>query len=308
MSIYPDFKVLIWLTNESSNCKKQVVGCKMNLDLFSLELTKSQFDKISRIVYERSGIVLKTGKEMLVKNRILKRLRALEIKSFEEYLNFISQERNKQELLIMIDFLTTNKTDFFREKPHFEYLSEKILPVIRQSKQKIRIWSAGCSSGEEPYSIAITLSEEIPDVSNWDARILATDISARMIEIGKQGIYGETIKDNLPAHLLNKYFTKVRENDKWNYKVKDKLRALVRFATLNLLENWPFRGSFDVIFCRNVMIYFDKKTQEKLVNRFWQLLQPGGYLFIGHSESLTGCRQPFKYIKPAIYKKVVDAN
>jgi len=169
--------------------------------------------------------------------------------------------------------------------------------------KRIRIWSAGCSSGEEPFSIAILLRDRLPDVESRDVKILATDICSEVLDKAKRAVYTEEEVQDLPSFFLRKYFTPVVEDGVKAYKVRDEVRAMVRFARLNLKDEWPMRGPFDIIFCRNVMIYFDQSTRQELVNRFWDMLKPGGYLFIGHSESLASLSHEFKYVQPAVYVK-----
>ncbi len=271
----------------------------MSVDFLSLELSEAQFEKISRVVYRLCGINLRHGKEELVKARLTKRLRALKLGSFEEYMKYLERDRSGQELAIMIDTLTTNKTSFFRESQHFEYLRQRVLPGL--TSDRIRFWSAGCSSGEEPFSLAIVLREALPEVDQRDVRILATDISEDMLETARAAVYEEEKLGDVPAQLLQKYFTRVSHKPVRKYRVKDEVRGLVRLAKLNLIESWPIRGPFDAIFCRNVMIYFDQPTRERLVQRFWELLRPGGHLFVGHSESLRASQHQFAYVQPAVY-------
>jgi chemotaxis protein methyltransferase CheR len=239
----------------------------------------------------------------LVKGRLLKRLHALGLDSFDDYLAYVEGDTSGQELATMIDVLTTNKTSFFREPQHFTYLRQRLIPQLQQLRRPIRFWSAGCSSGEEPYSLAIVLREALPDIDQRDVRILATDISTRILAVARQAVYEQEKLSEIPAPLLYKYFTLVRCEPIPAYRLKETVRALVRLARLNLMQQWPMRGPFDVIFCRNVMIYFDRQTQEWLVQRFWELLRPGGHLFIGHSESLSSVVHSFRYVQPAIYVK-----
>jgi chemotaxis protein methyltransferase CheR len=276
----------------------------LSIDYYSLKLSSKQFDKISKLVYQISGIDLHEGKEELVKARLLKRLRHLKISNFDHYLKYMVNDKSGVEVGAMVDVLTTNKTHFFRESEHLEFLRDEIVPEL--SGGPIRIWSAGCSSGEEPYSIAITLCEAIRDSEKRDIRILATDISDRMMEKARQGIYDEETLKPLPPMFKHKYFKNVetRIGHSHRYQVCSRLQSMVSFAKLNLMEEWPMRGLFDAIFCRNVMIYFDKPTQEKLVKRFWSMLREGGYLLVGHSESLTFMAHDYRYLKPAVYQKV----
>lgn len=268
------------------------------MDLMSVELTEKQFRKVSRLVYRLCGINLKDGKQALVRARLMKRLRALQLPSFDAYLKYVEGDSGPQELSFLIDVITTNKTSFFREPEHFNYLRDKILLRLKSRRQ--RFWTAACSSGEEPFSLGILLREHTPDIDLKDVKILATDISTRMLEKARTAIYREEELRDIPPTLLQKYFIKVHGPA---YQVKDNLRAMVRLARLNLMDPWPMKGPFDVIFCRNVMIYFDKPTQETLINRFWDFLEPGGYLFVGHSEGLSAISHKFRYVRPAVYRK-----
>jgi len=275
----------------------------MFAEIASLELSEAQFQKISQTVYQLSGIHLTQGKEGLIKTRLTKRLRALGLASFSQYLRYVEEDKSGQELALMIEALTTNKTSFFREPQHFDFLRKEVIPELRGAGPRIRLWSAGCSSGEEPFSIAIVLREDIPDIDRRDVRILATDISAKMLAAARQALYSEQALTDVPPRLLQKYFLCVQTMPTRTYRASDDIRAMVRPGRLNLMGPWPMKGPFDAIFCRNVMIYFDKATQQELVHRFWEFLKPGGYLFIGHSESLTDQAHKFHYVQPAIYRK-----
>jgi chemotaxis protein methyltransferase CheR len=257
-------------------------------------------------MYTTSGVNLHLGKEELVKARLARRLRALSLSSFDDYIKFVQEDKSGREMIAMIDSLTTNKTSFFREAQHFDYLQEDVLPVLTRKVEhggKLRFWSAGCSTGEEPYTLGMVLSENVPNVSAHDVRILATDISVRVLERAKNATYSEDTLVDVPRHLVTKYFDAKKTDTNRMFTVKEKVSSLVRFARLNLMENWPMTGPFDAIFCRNVMIYFDKPTQQALINRFWELLEPGGLLFVGHSESLTATAHRFRYVRPAIYAR-----
>lgn len=264
------------------------------------QMTQTQFEKFCDRVYGLCGINLKKGKEELVHSRLIKRLNALKLDSFEQYFKYLDNDRQGLEIVSMIDTLTTNKTSFFREIQHFTFLREQILPKL--STKKLRIWSAACSSGEEPYSIAILLAETLPNFKNWDIKILATDISTKVLTKAKEAVYDVDALEPVPKDLQKKYFTKVDPLGK-SWKIAPELSNLVSLGRLNLMDNFPMRGPFDVIFCRNAMIYFDKPTQENLVGRFYNLIAPGGYLMVGHSESLTGANHQFRYIQPATYQK-----
>jgi chemotaxis protein methyltransferase CheR len=226
----------------------------------------------------------------------------LNISSFDSYLKYLAKDKSGTEIRAMVDVLTTNKTDFFRESEHLDYLKDEIIPGL--GNEKVRIWSAGCSSGEEPYSIAIALCEAIQDIEKRDIKILATDISDRMMERAREGLYDEETLQGMTLQLKHKYFQNAEAGIGRKYRVVSRLKSMISFAKLNLMEDWPMNRLFDVIFCRNVMIYFDKPTQEKLIKRFWSVLRDGGYLLVGHSESLTFMVHDYKYLKPAVYQKV----
>ena len=274
----------------------------------SIVLSESDFRKISNMVYEHCGINLHAGKKELVRARLAKRLRLGNFKTFPEYMNHVLKDKTGQEFSLLIDSLSTNLTSFFREKQHFEFLQSRFLPTLLEQKRqssnfRIRTWSAGCSSGEEPYSIAIALLEAIQGKGRWDIKVLATDISASILELAKAGIYGIERVEPVPSLQKQKYLVPHRRNGHKMFEVSNRLRDTVIFSYLNLMNDWPIKGPLDFIFCRNVMIYFDKATQSTLVNRFWDLLDSGGILFTGHSESLTGIEHKFKYVQPTIYMK-----
>jgi chemotaxis protein methyltransferase CheR len=270
--------------------------------MLTAELNHHQFQEISRLVYQQCGINLKSGKEALVRARLTKRLRALHMSSVEAYMHLIGSQQGQHEIQTLIDVMTTNKTSFFREAAHFDYLAEVILPNLDQ--HRLRLWSAACSSGEEPYTLAMVLREAFASVDQKDVLILATDISHRMIEIAQDGIYSQERLAGVPRAMVSKYFQReASSSGAPRFHVKSSLRQLVRLAPLNLMQSWPMKGPFDVIFCRNVMIYFDRPTQQTLISRFHDLLAPGGYLFVGHSEGLSGIRHAFQYMQPAIYRK-----
>jgi chemotaxis protein methyltransferase CheR len=287
----------------STSALSEINGDTASDNLFQAVLRPGDFHKISQIVYAFSGIRLNQGKEELVRSRLIKRLRALGLKSFGAYLRYVDADRSSQELRSMIDCLTTNKTSFFRENQHFEYMRSHILPGLKNHSKGVRVWSAGCSSGEEPYSIAMLFREEWSEITQPDVRILATDISERMLTKARTGEYEkENLQDVPPAYLM-KYFVSSPNSATKTYSVQDTIKKMVRFARLNLMDDWPMKGPFNLIFCRNVMIYFDNSTQRKLVQRFHDILVPGGHLLVGHSESLIANSCGFKYIQPATYMK-----
>jgi chemotaxis protein methyltransferase CheR len=269
----------------------------------SIPLSPSQFSQICHLVYERCGLCLQNGKESLVKARLLKRLKHLGLASFSEYLKYLDEDQSKQELASMIDVLTTNKTSFFREFQHFEFIRSQILPQLQGSHSSATLWSAGCSTGEEPFSLAILLKEGLPEANSRQCRILATDISHPVLDRARASVYAEEVIPKAYASLMKKHLIRIQLKPTPLYRISDEVRKMVRFAHLNLTERWPIQGPFDLILCRNVMIYFDQETRKKLVHRFWELLKPGGYLFVGHSESLMSNSTEFKYVQPAVYLK-----
>jgi len=267
----------------------------------AIDLNEKHFNKISELVYQSSGINLKKGKEALVRARLMKRLRAIGMKSVEDYMDYIEDAEGAYELTSLIDVMTTNKTSFFREVEHFNFLRDTILPELERSR--LRFWSAACSSGEEPYSLAVLLRDCIANIDTKDVLILATDISRRMLEKAHSAVYSEQMLRTLPPLYQKKYFKKLDNQRTGLHRVTDDVRKMIRLAWLNLLDPWPMKGPFNVIFCRNVMIYFDRPTQQTLINRFWEILEPGGYLFVGHSEGLSAITHNFQYVRPAIYCK-----
>jgi chemotaxis protein methyltransferase CheR len=269
-------------------------------------LTWRQFAAISRFVKQRCGINLHKGKKQLVEARLSKRMRELGLADFDQYLELIRGNSNGAEIGAMIDALSTNVTHFFREQQHFEFLRSHVLPWILSrdhNTRRIRIWSAGCSSGEEPYSIAMCLRNELHNFNEWDLRVLATDLSRRVLGRARKGVYELQQMRHVPPNLFQQYFVHCRTGIDEHYRITKPLRRIVDFAHLNLMAPWPMTGPFDAIFCRNVMIYFEKPAQQDLVDRFWQILADNGVLFIGHSESLTGIKHRFRYLQPAIYQK-----
>jgi chemotaxis protein methyltransferase CheR len=271
-----------------------------------LELRDTEFEKISQLVYSHCGIHLHDGKKELVKARLSKRIREGNFPSFADYYDYVKTGDGTDEFIAMIDSLSTNLTSFFREDGHFRALS-RIVPALlreesRRSKPRLRFWSAGCSTGEEPYTIAITALEASHGL-NAELQILATDISTKVLKKAEQSIYHADRVKAIPPDLLKKYFQIGQGNWAGHYRLKKDVRSLVSFQRFNLMDPMAAGDPFDAIFCRNVMIYFDKKTQEGLVNRFYNKLAKGGYLFIGHSESLTGLNHAFKYLEPSLYRK-----
>jgi chemotaxis protein methyltransferase CheR len=266
------------------------------------EINPAQFAYISRLVYRESGISLKPGKETLVCARLSRRIRQLGLNSFDEYLRALDSGASAGEVAEMVDAITTNQTSFFRESEHFKYLKTDILKLLASRAEPIRFWSAGCSTGEEPYSLAVLIRECVPNIDQRDWRILATDISARVLAQARQGVFRPESLTALSESLAVRYFTPAHDRPGF-WRLSENVRRLVQFARLNLIGDWPLRGPFDVIFCRNVMIYFDRPVRNALVRRFSALLKPGGHLFIGHSESLANSSGELSLVQPAIYRR-----
>ncbi len=256
-------------------------------------LTARDFSEIASIMHREAGIALPENKINLVYSRLAKRLRALGLRTFHEYCSLVmdaSTERSRVEREAMIAALTTNVTRFFREPHHFEHLKVNILPrLIHQTKlgAPVRIWSSACSSGQEPYSIALTILSLLPDAANYDIKILATDIDTNMIALGEAGCYEKTMLNDVPSGLVQRWFSPVSDGS-GEMKATPDLRNLIRFRKLNLIGNWPMRGKFQAIFCRNVVIYFDNETQNRIWTRMVPLLASEAALYIGHSERVGG--------------------
>jgi chemotaxis protein methyltransferase CheR len=265
----------------------------------------ADYDFLCRLVYERSRINLGSDKKALVSARVAKRLRALKIAGYQEYCRWLREAADEEELTLLVDVISTNHTHFFREQEHFNWMRSSALPEWRDSApadETFRLWSSACSSGEEPYTLAIVLAEFFAGSRGWS--IDATDISTRVLGTAERAIYDSGKLSSISPELQRKYFQ--RGSGKWEgcYRVKDSLRSLVRFQHLNLFQPaYPFSRRFHMIFCRNVMIYFDRPTQETLVNRLAGQLEDGGYLLVGHSESLSGIRHSLRQLQPAIYRK-----
>lgn len=273
-------------------------------------LPEQLFRKFSRLIYETSGIHLHVGKKELLQARLNRRLRATGIASYKDYYDHITSGVSNGEMVHFINSISTNLTYFFREERHFHYLDNKAVPEMLARKKKernrrIRVWSAGCSSGEEPYSIAMCILSHLSVAQEWDFKILATDISTRMLDTAVQGIYEAKSMEKVPRHYRGSFFVERRQGDgRILYEAAPLLKKTVTFRWLNLKEEpYPFKGPFDFIFCRNVMIYFDRPTQQNLIRRMAAYLCDGGYLFVGHSESLTGLNHPLRYVEPSVYLK-----
>lgn len=268
-------------------------------------LNDGQFNELRHFVKKITGISLSDAKKEMIYRRISPRLDSLGMKSFSQYCKLLASE-NTDELEIFSNAVTTNLTSFYREKHHFEYLEKTVIPEILQRKKnekKIRVWSAGCSTGEEPYSIAMSLKKVLPAEECWDVKILASDLDTGVLSKAARGVYEERRIAGLDNATLDRWFIKKEDNNKTYVKVRPEIQKNIRFRPLNLMHSWPFKNKFDIIFCRNVMIYFDQNTQENLLNRFASHHSHGGVLFIGHSEMMHGNEGNYQLIGKTIYKR-----
>lgn len=252
--------------------------------------TTDDFMAIARMLHDDAGIALSENKASLVYSRLAKRLRALGLESFHDYCRLVAGADGVGERQNMLAALTTNVTRFFREPHHFEHLRTSVLPGLvahARARGRVRIWSAGCSTGQEPYSIALTILEALPEAASLDVRILATDIDPNVVATGRAAVYSDEAVQPVPARLRDRWMVRVRDGSREAWGAGEEMRRLVAFRELNLMGHWPMKGRFDAIFCRNVVIYFDEPTQARIWSRFAPLLNPGGRLYVGHSERVT---------------------
>jgi len=269
--------------------------------------TDRDFEAVRKALYEHAGISLNDGKRDLVYGRLSRRLRALRFAEFAAYLEFLDSPAGESEMVHFINALTTNLTAFFREPHHFDYLATSVLPEAMRrhaSDRRIRFWSAGCSTGEEPYSMAMVVREVMPRTQDWDLKILATDLDSNVVATAKQGQYAAQRIAGLSKSRAGKWFSRVGNPLLDAVQVNPSLQELITFKQLNLMSEWPMRGPFDLIFCRNVVIYFDKPTQKKLFDRYADMLVNGGCLFLGHSETMHTLSDRFELIGQTMYRKV----
>jgi chemotaxis protein methyltransferase CheR len=275
-----------------------------------LSITQPVFESFQRLIYVESGIWLTNSKKALLCGRLARRLRAVQVATLEDYHQFVTQPEQYLERLLMIEAITTNETHFFREPKHFEFLVREMFPrwqakAERQLRSRtIRIWSAGCSSGEEPYSLAMLLANDLVDASRWDVQILATDISSQVLAKACRGIYSLAKSADIPKHLLHRFMLKGLAAQQGLMKVTQETRQMVQFARLNLSQGpYPTGVPFDLVFCRNVLIYFDNDSKRKVVNNLAKCLSADGLLLIGHAENLNGLTPSIRSLGPTIYCK-----
>ena len=268
------------------------------------EYNFEDFDFLRKLSNQHSGILVPDDKFDMFYSRLSRRIRLLGLTTFKQYCQYLS-ENHDLEFTDFINAVTTNLTAFFREKHHFEFLRDTVIPGLlkkNQHSKTIKVWSAGCSTGEEPYTLAMTLMEYVP--AGWDIKILATDLDTDVLAKAASGVYAEDRVDGLSEQLIKKWFQKGKDGQQKKVRIKNELRQLISFKQLNLMGEWPMKGPFDFMFCRNVLIYFDKETKEMLAKRYAELLVSKSYLFIGHSESLHQLSTDFDLIGNTIYQKI----
>ena len=283
-----------------------VTRTKAQTSPHEFEFTDADFHRLRALVLEHAGISLSEHKRDLVYGRLARRVRALGLSRFSDYCELLQHERHP-ELECFINAITTNLTAFFRERHHFDILAEEIgrrQALHEGGRLKVRVWSAGCSTGEEPYSIAMTLGTTMPDIDRHDVRILATDLDSNVVTTAARGIYTAGAVSELDQWTLKQWFLRGKGEQAGRVMAAPVLRNLIDFRQLNLMHDWPMRGPFDVIFCRNVVIYFDTATKRRLFQRFADMLKPGGLLFIGHSETLRNISDRFELIGKTAYRRM----
>jgi chemotaxis protein methyltransferase CheR len=266
------------------------------------EIRPREFALIKTFAYETFGLDLRQGRERLVSARLGKHIRAGGFRSFEEYFRSVQNDRSGESIKVFIDALTTNHTSFLREREHFDFMVDTVLPEF-VSRPSLQIWSAACSTGEEPYSILFSLLDAIGTSATPDVHITATDISSRVLATAQSATYSADRVQGLPTSWTTRYFDRSGPKAQSVYQVKQQYRSRITFRRFNLMHTIPQSRRYSVVFCRNVMIYFNKLTQAALVNRLAGCIQPGGFLFVGHAESLSGIDHPLQYVRPAIYRK-----
>ena len=266
-------------------------------------LSNKEFNKFRDLIYKEAGISMSDAKIALVQSRLSRRLRSLNINTYKDYYKYLV-ENFDEEGTDFVNSITTNKTDFFREPHHFKFLEEVVFPEWERSgKKEFRIWSAGCSSGMEPYTIAITINEYFKNKNKPNIKILATDIDSNILDIAKEGVYRLQDVEDIPVNILKRNFFKGNGENEGKFKVKDNLKKMISYQRLNLMdEQYPMKKKFDIIFCRNVVIYFNKDTQQKIFSHYEEYLEDTGFLIIGHSENLTSLDVKFSLVGKTIYK------
>ncbi|MDA3892014.1 MAG: methyltransferase domain-containing protein [Salinivirgaceae bacterium] len=276
-------------------------------NIYNTQLPDKEFNQLSQYIQNNYGIKMPPAKKIVLQGRLQKRLRKLQIPDYKSYVEYVFSKEGENEIIHMMDVVSTNKTDFYREPIHFEILAEEILPKLLaiKGRGKINVWSAGCSSGEEPYTIAIVLNEFKDKNPGFDFTITATDISTQMLQNGANAIYKEERIEIIPLNLKKKYFLKSKDRTTPMVRVNKELRNKVNFMRLNFMNTtYQVNEMFDIIFCRNALIYFERDNQEQVINKLCNKLHPSGYFFLGHSESITNMKVPLKSIRPTVFTKL----
>ena len=270
-------------------------------------ISKRNFDRLSRYIYDYSGIKMPQSKLTMLEGRLRRRLRATGIVSFDDYCDYLFNEGGiEHEAVYLIDAVTTNKTDFFRESRHFDYMAESALPALaKRGYRNLRVWSSACSTGAEPYTIAMVMQDFVERRNDLDYSILATDLSTDVLQTAHQGIYPADLVAPVPSDMMRKYVMRSIRPGNSEVRIAPKLRSRIGFARMNLMDaKYPVGDPMHIIFCRNVLIYFDKPTQAAVLSRLTDCLIPGGYMFIGHSESITGIDLPLEQVSNTVFQKV----
>lgn len=271
---------------------------------------RHHFDQIARLLHQLAGIALASHKVEMVYARLARRLRDLRLPDFDAYCDLLLSDAGANEIGYLVNALTTNLTSFYREAHHFDFLEQTVLPELRERhaghlKPRLRLWSAGCSSGPEPYTIAMVLAASMgAELRRWDARILATDIDTHMVDAARRGIYNADGVSGIPPAIRSRFTRPTTLNGEPAIAMSDELKRLITVKPLNLLEPWPMSGPFDAIFCRNVLIYFDRPGRLQVIEKFTHMIGVRGYLFLGHSESLYGVSNHFRQVGPTIYQRM----
>lgn len=282
-----------------------------SLSLQQKTLSENEFRKIASYIEKNVGIKMPPEKRLMMQSRLASRLKALHLDSYKQYIDYVfsGKDADNHEIIMMIDAMTTNLTEFFREPQHFEFMRNVVLPgYAQQGRGKIKLWSAGCSTGQEPYTLSMVMSEYIrqnPLSSIRDYSVLATDISTKVLDKAASAIYPMDAVTGIPKQIMHQYFLKGKDPAKPAVRLKQEIRDRVNFMRLNFMDDdYGFRDTMQIIFCRNVLIYFDKQNQEKVITQFLRYLEPGGYLFLGHSETIFGMTLPFKTVAPTVFQRI----
>lgn len=274
--------------------------------IFDAKLSDKDFERLQSYIQGNYGIKMPPEKRIMLQSRLQKRLRHLQIPTYEEYLKYAFEKAPNVELVHMMDVVSTNKTDFFREPAHFEFLTKRYLPEFYEAGGRhLDLWSAGCSSGEEVYTLAMVFEEFLREHHGFDYRILGTDISTIVLNKAKQAVYSEKVAEIIPPEMKRRYLLRSKDRKQQLVRFIPAIRKKASYTRLNLMdESFSVHKKFDIIFCRNVLIYFNRQTQEQVINKLCQHLKTGGFFFFGHSESITGLNVPLKYIQQTVFQKV----